>query len=48
MCIISAADEVTGKIPQGRRKIWFDGEYQEVTRKKNEMYMQIQRRQARG
>jgi hypothetical protein len=31
-CIISAADEVIGKIPQGRRKTWFVEERQQVTR----------------
>jgi hypothetical protein len=44
MCIISAADEVIGKIPQEERKAWFDEECQEITRKKNEIYRQIQQR----
>jgi hypothetical protein len=43
-CIISAADEVIGKIPQGRRKTWFDEECKEVTRKKIEICRQIQQR----
>jgi hypothetical protein len=32
MCIISAADEVIGKIPQGQRKAGFDEECQEIKR----------------
>jgi hypothetical protein len=44
MCIISAADEVIGKTPQEERKSWFDEEYQEITRKKTEIYRQIQQR----
>jgi hypothetical protein len=35
--INSAADDVIGKPPQGRRKTWFDQECQEVTRQKNEI-----------
>jgi hypothetical protein len=47
-CTISAADEVIGKIPQGERKAWFDEECQEITRKKNEIYKQIQQRRTRA
>jgi hypothetical protein len=43
-CIISTAGEVIGKISQGRRKIWSDEECQEVTRKRIEIYRQIQQR----
>jgi hypothetical protein len=46
-CIISAADEVIGKLPQGRKKTWFDEECQEVTRKKNEIYREIQQTRTR-
>jgi hypothetical protein len=47
-CIISAADEIIGKIPQGERKAWFDEECQEITRNKNEIYRQIQQRRTRA
>jgi hypothetical protein len=41
MCITSAADEVTRKaLP--RKKAWFDEEGEEATRKKTEVYRQIQ------
>jgi hypothetical protein len=48
MCITSAADEVIGKTPQERKKAWFDEECQEATRKKNEVYRQIQQMRTRA
>jgi hypothetical protein len=48
ICITSAADKVIGKAPQERKKAWFDKECQEATRKKNEVYREIQQRQTRA
>jgi hypothetical protein len=47
-CIISAADEAIGKVPQGRRKTWFDEKCQEVTRKKTGIYGQVDQTRTRA